>query len=472
MKITIKPTWKQHLAWKILEDKKTTDFLFGGGAGGGKSWLGCEWLISNCLRYPDTTYYIARKTLKNLKRTTLRTFYKVARFHGLKREIDFVYQEQQAVITFPKTSSTIDLLEVKYNPSDPEYEDLGSSEYTSGWIEEAGEVSFDAYDTLKSRIGRQNNDKYGIKGKIFITCNPKKNFLYRVFYLPWKKKELPDGYEFLQSLVRDNPRNEKGYIDNLINIKDPVKRQRLLYGNWEYDDDAGVIMKYENIVDIFTNTIDASEEKYLVGDIARFGRDKTVLKLWRGLEVYKIYVFRKQSTEITKNKIKEIAIDEQIPYSHIIIDEDGIGGGIVDSLDGIVGFTANSRAIKIRDDNKNYKNLKTQCAYCLADRINNHKLAVKVKIVTDLEDVTEESYKESLIQELEQIKEINSDNDDKALKIMSKDEVKENIGRSPDYGDCMIMRMMLELTNIRIENEENNSEELEEEKPLYEDIGI
>ena len=73
--------------------------------------------------------------------------------------------------------SRIDLLDLKYLPSDPFYERYGSVEFTSGWIEEAGEVNFGAYDTLKSRIGRQLNEKYKIQSKLFVTLNPKKKLV-------------------------------------------------------------------------------------------------------------------------------------------------------------------------------------------------------------------------------------------------------------------------------------------------------
>lgn len=475
--ITINPTWKQHLAWQNLEDQETTDFVFGGGAGGGKSWLGCEWLISMCLRFPDTRYFIARKTLKILKRTTLRTFFKVARFHGLKRDVDYIYQEQSAVITFIKTDSTIDLLEVKYNPSDPDYEDLGSSEYTAGWVEEAGEIDFDAYDSLKSRIGRQNNDKYGILGKILLTCNPKKNFLYRMFYKPFMKGILPKGYKFLQSLVDDNPRNEKGYKANLINLKDPIKKQRLLYGRWEYDDTEGAMIKYDAIIDLFTNTVVDDNEKWLTADIARFGADKIVVKLWKGFKVYRIYVWKKQATDVTRDKIKNILAEEKIPYSHAILDEDGIGGGVLDGMEGVHGFIANSLVLPEYDPKTgaeietNYKSLKTQCSYHLADMINNHEIAVEVNIVTDLEEVTVERFKEDLAQELEQIKEANSDSDDKKKQVVAKDKIKEIIGRSPDYSDTMMMRMALKLKNIDPETIIDTTPP-PPEVPLYPSIGL
>ncbi len=159
VKVRVEPTIKQDIAWGVLLDKETEEFLFGGGAGGGKSWLGWEWLIYMANTYPETGWFVARKTLKNLKKTTLRTFFKVCRYHKLKRDVHFKYNEQSAVITFPN-GSWIDLLEVAFNPSDPDYEDLGSAEYTGGWLEEAGEINFGAYDTLSTRIGRQNNDKY------------------------------------------------------------------------------------------------------------------------------------------------------------------------------------------------------------------------------------------------------------------------------------------------------------------------
>ena len=45
----MKLTKKQTKALDALEDKTTTELLFGGGAGGGKSALGCYWQIKNRL---------------------------------------------------------------------------------------------------------------------------------------------------------------------------------------------------------------------------------------------------------------------------------------------------------------------------------------------------------------------------------------------------------------------------------------
>lgn len=449
MDITIEPTYKQHLAWEILNDSTTDEFLFGGGAGGGKSWVGCEWLISMCLRYPGTRYFIARKKLTVLKKTTLITFFKVCKKHGLKKNVHFRYREQQSLIEFIKEGSTIDIMEVDFKPSDPDYEDLGSSEYTAGWIEEAGEIHFGAFDTLSSRIGRQMNDKYGIHAKLLLTCNPKKNWLYKYFYKPWKDKELPENRKFLQSLVDDNPKNESGYKQKLLNLKNKSKKERLLRGNWEYDDDPAVLINFEAIADLFSNSIVETEDKYITLDVARFGDDLCVLKCWKGLKVYKVKIRRKQGIDATAQWLRDTAREEKIPYSHIVVDEDGIGGGVVDLVQGVRGFVANSSPLedmrypneyyeKEKVEKPNYKTLKAQCSYMLADEVNNRRMAVIPDSIEYDEDI---DYEDLLTEDLEQVRAKDVDNDGK-LDIVSKDEVKENIGRSPDFGDNLIMRMI------------------------------
>jgi len=326
------------------------------------------------------------------------------------------------------------------------YERLGSLEYTDGWVEEAGEVPFMAIDILQSRIGRHKNEEFGIKPDTLYTYNPNKGWVYRV-YKQWKDGVLPKDIVFIQSLYKDNPYTAKIYGEQLNKIKDLAMRARLKEGSFEYDADPTRLMETDAIVDLFTNSVPEGE-KYLISDVARFGVDKTVVYLFNGLRLYGIRVYQKQGLDVSAQKMRDIARDERIPYSHCLVDEDGVGGGIVDINSGFKGFVANSVPLNnpINDEKENYANLRCQCSYKLAEKVNNHEIAINVKpeqFKSEVPGLTYENFKEYLCEELECIKTKDKDKDTK-LKIISKEEVKELIGRSPDFSDTLMMRMFFE----------------------------
>ena len=158
--ISIKPTLKQQEMWNKLKDHATQFLLFGGGAGGGKSWIGCEWELLMCIAYPGTKWFIGRNELKRLMASTFITFKKVCTLHKIPNSC-WKLNSQYNYIEF-WNGSRIDLIDVAYKPSDPLYERFGSVEYTGGWLEEVGEIKAKAFDVLKSRIGRHLNDKYNL----------------------------------------------------------------------------------------------------------------------------------------------------------------------------------------------------------------------------------------------------------------------------------------------------------------------
>lgn len=439
----IKPTKKQHEAYQALDFMDWIRVVFfGGGAGGGKSWTGCEWETKQCLLYPESKWFVGRETLTDLMSSTFITFNKVWRHHQIPQGY-YKFNGKYNFIEF-YNGSRIDFLDLRFLPSDPLYERYGSLEYTGGWIEEAGQIHFGAFDTLNTRIGRHLNDKYGLVPKMFISANPKKNWLYPMFYKPWKEGRLPKDLAFIQSLVGDNPYNEKQYIENLKKITNKALRERLLYGNWEYDDDPSALFTYEVIQDLFT-TKASGEGKYLIGDVARKGSDRMVIGYWEGLQLKHIYIFPyeiKKDTTKSSSKIKEIAEQKGVRVSNILLDEDGVGGGCVDILH-CKGFINNSSQIEPEqakyDTSKklNYLNLKSQCYFMLADKAEKGEIGI---------NCDDPATKDLIVQELEQIKEKDMDKDNKKA-VIGKEEIKEAIGRSPDFADMLMMRMYFELNN-------------------------
>lgn len=249
---TIKPTPKQHKAWTYLRDDATSVLFFGGGAGGGKSWLGCEWIITNTYMYPGSKWFIARKELKRLMLSTYVTFKKVLAYHGIPAD-NFHLDGRLNVITNRVTGATIDLLDASWKPmEDPLFERFGSTEYTGGWTEEAPEIKFAGFEVLNSRIGRHLNKELGLlPPKHLVTGNPSKGWAYKIFYRPKKDGTLPREYAFIQSLYSDNPFTAEEYGKQLAMIRDKAQRERLMNGNWEYDDDPAILMDYDSILDMF-----------------------------------------------------------------------------------------------------------------------------------------------------------------------------------------------------------------------------
>ena len=86
---------------------------------------------------------------------------------------------------------------------------------------------------------------------------------------------MPRDRIFIPSLYKDNPFiDHKKYEDNLKRA-DKITKERLLHGNWDYDDDPTKLYEYDDICDLFTNSGE-SGESYLTCDIARLGDDRTV----------------------------------------------------------------------------------------------------------------------------------------------------------------------------------------------------
>lgn len=430
MEINLNPSSKQHEAYLKLNDAITKEVLYGGAAGGGKSWLGCEWLIINCLRYPNTKWFIGREELKRLRSSTFQTLLKVRQHHGMAQDY-WRYQGQDNFIEFPN-GSRIDLLDLQYKPSDPMYERFGSLEYTGGWIEEGGEINFGAYDVLKTRIGRWYNTEYNLLPKLLVTCNPKRNWMYDEFILPYRSKTLPQHQAFIEAYVTDNPYIDKEYIVNLKNIKDESKKERLLHGNWDYDNDPTRIYSDDGLDNLRTNEfIQPTGKTYITCDVARFGADKTVIMVWDGFVVVDIYVADQTGIDEVILTIRQLSNKYNVGRSNVVIDQDGVGGGAVDVLRA-KGFTNNAKAIVNKFKNENYRNLKSQCYFKSASRVNDFGVYLSPIVAN-------KCYKE-LKEELAAIKQDNPDSDENRLGIIKKDKIKESIGRSPDYADCFMMR--------------------------------
>jgi hypothetical protein len=413
-------------------DPNISDIVYGGSKGSGKSFGGVSLIFGDAFIYPETHHFIARKKLNDIRKFTIPTIHEVFGIWGIK-EGHYNFNGTDNFYTL-YNGSKVFLLEAKYLPSDPQYMRFGSMQMTRGMIEEAGEFEKDAKENLHASIGRWKNDKYNLVGKLLQTCNPSKNYLYKDYYKPAKEGSIEPFKKFIQALPQDNKMLDKGYLENLNRILSKNAKERLLKGNWEYDDDPNTLCEYETILAIFTN-VPKKGKKYITADIARLGSDKAVILVWDGFTVIEVVEFATSKLTEIQQAITSLRTKHNIPTIHCLADEDGVGGGVVDNLR-IKGFVNGSKALR----NENYINLQTQCGYYLAGSINAFELSVSAEISP--------RQKEQIIEELEYLKSRDTDADGK-LKLISKQEIKDSIGRSPDYRDALLMRYWFELSPFK-----------------------
>lgn len=434
--LTISPKQKEIL--NALEDDIHTEIFAGGAAGGSKSFTGSLWQVLRRLKYPGSRGFLARARLKSLKDSTLLTFLEVCGKLGLKPDRDYIYNAQQGVIKF-SNGSTEYLKDLFLYPSDPEFVSLGSTEYTDGFIDEMGEITEQAYNIMMSRI-RFKLDEFKLIPKLFMGSNPCKTFVYRDFYKLFRDNKLEDYKAYIPASVYDNPFISDHYIENLKKL-DPVNKARLLDGNWEYDDNPAKLFDYDKIIDIFTNdyVLKSRHQNYISCDVARFGADKTVIVIWNDWHIKKIITMNKSSVPEVVDTIKKACIFFKVPRSNVVVDEDGVGGGVVDYLINCKGFVNGSQSIETQYSRKihNYANLKTQCYFKLAERVKDGQIGCYDDIPNNIKD--------HIIEDLEQVAQKDIDKDGK-IKLIGKEEIKLMIGRSPDYSDALMMRCYFDLT--------------------------
>ena len=400
----------------------------------------CGWNI------PGTRWFIGRNNLKDTRESVVVTWGKVAKAHWFSE-----YKTNDHGIQFHNGSEIIFLDLTFYPQKDPYFERFGSKEFTGGWIEEAGEINFGAFDTLKSRIGRHMNAEHNLTPKILLTCNPKKNWLYKEFYKPWKAGNLTSEKAFIPALPKDNEFLTEDYMEALRSITDKIRRERLLNGNWEYEDDPDALIIYDAIQDAFNNDhVPATGERFITVDAAMQGSDLFRVIAWAGFVAIDHASLPKSGGKEIIDLINSMRKKHGVRPGNVVYDADGVGafiGGSGGFISGAKPFHNGARPLpEIVEDDKtgkkelikkpNYENLKTQCAFHMARRINSGGYWFRA--------ITSPADQEMITEELEQIKERDSDKDG-VIRLKRKEDVKADIGRSPDFSDVVLMREFFEL---------------------------
>lgn len=278
--------------------------------------------------------------------------------------------------------------------------------------------------------------------------------------------DLVKSFTFIPGSIYENKiflKDDPAYLGNLLSMR-PDEKLRLLDGNWKIRTDGLSIVDYLAAEAIFTNFPNVSQlpKKYITCDAARFGRDLCIICVWKDWEVVYTVIYCKSDPHDVVNKIEELRRKFSIMKHNVMVDQDGVGGGTV-KLGQYRGFRGGAAAMKDPETMiiENYRNLKTQCYYRFLERRVNtgqfrynldsqlievyddsklqRHFGMQVKVGTRVQDV-----RVLILDDLRSVKRKDVDLEGK-IQMITKEEQKNILQRSPDFGDTFMMREAFDL---------------------------
>ncbi len=269
--------------------------------------------------------------------------------------------------------------------------------------------------------------------------------------------DLIKSFTFIPGTVYDNKEllsKDPGYLGNLMSLGEE-EQLRLLRGNWKVRQDNSSLFHFDKINDVFSNFIGDKSGRYITCDAARFGRDFCVIMVWQGWEVIHTTVIKLSDVHDIIREMEKLRQKFGVPKSQCLLDQDGVGAAAV-RMGEYKGFSGGDKARKVMGGKENYRNLKTQCYYGLSERVNegdirinvnaqtcyiadDNKFSTKIKVGSKVMDISE-----LIRDDLRAIRRENADSEGK-YQINDKADQKIILGRSPDFGDCLMMRYYFEL---------------------------
>ena len=283
---------------------------------------------------------------------------------------------------------------------------------------------------------------------------------------------MPSNWTFIPALPWDNQHLSKAYIQMLYWMSE-MNKQRLLYGNFEYDETPGRLFEYDKILSWFEKPTESEliEDEFeenpmlermvkekgklpefwynfkMVVDPAREWNDLAMILVFNWLSVEEIVLYWKCSITELEDKCRSLMFKYRIDKKNVIVDEWWVWWGLKDALN-CRWFIAHSSAIQPKKSTKgrdalewvSYNRLRDQCYHLLSQK--QDEVVISLKNVTIINSkLTIEQLKRRIIDDTDAIVQIDIDKD-VPYRVMSKKDLKKKLGRSPDFWDCLVMYML------------------------------
>lgn len=240
---TFKKTARQNDALRMFK-KTAREFLLVGGSRSGKSFVIVFHQLAIAIKYPGSRHLIARYRFNHAKNSIW--------LDTLKKVLKLAYPDIK--VTWRNTDYYLELENgsqvwlAGLDDKDRTEKILGM-EFLTVFLNEASQISYEAYTTLKTRLAQKIADA---KPQLFVDANPpsKKHWMYQVFF-QFNEPETNTGltesrYAKLLMNPKDNSRNiNKEYMATLDSL--PL-RKRKRFRDGEFADDSDCALWTDDLI--------------------------------------------------------------------------------------------------------------------------------------------------------------------------------------------------------------------------------
>jgi hypothetical protein len=361
---------------------------------------------------------MGRKQATDFTSTTLQTWQDIIP--------DDMYQIKGASDKHPKHILIAGTVAIDFGGLDKQ-EDINkfnSAEYITISVDQAEETTRDEVSFLRaSRRYRFRGQKFDYKG--LFTANPAQCWLKEDFIVAPRP-----GVKFIQALPSDNPHLPESYLQTLRESfgHRPEMLEAYLHGSWDALEGADQIIK-----DSWIRTAQVMKLPSLacrprvVCDPARFGDDETVIYYGETTGILEQKIMGQSSTVQVASDLMDISASHN--NCPIVVEEDGVGGGVIDNLNAKNKSPLIFRASGKANNNERYGNQRAEAWFGMGKRFADGKVEFKHKGMSR-NDLT------ALIHQLT-IPRYRVKNG--RIYTESKDDIKKRLGNSPDRGDAYML---------------------------------
>ena len=383
-----------------------------GGRGSGKSYFFADKLIRRFLANPDTQWVCFREVQKSISKSSKKLIEDRIYQFGLHDYFEILQTEIRSKLGKGEI--------IFQGLQDHTVDSIKSLEGFDGcWVEEAQTITQHSLDLLTPTFRKDLSE-------IWFSWNPRLRTDAVEKLFKSKKNSMLVHIDY-----KDNP-----FVSKIINdeakemyLDDPEKYNHIYLGGY-VDTTGNKLFSYKDIDRAMNRKQPATGATIIGCDVARYGDDSTVLCVRSGLWVKSILQKKQMAVTEVADWAGHIADIGQADA--IAVDTIGLGAGVHDillrkgyfSIDANFGFRAS--------DDKRYINKRAESYFKLAK-------AFKAGLAIPQND--------QLMEELLTVEYEFNDGNGK-LKIISKDKIKEMLGRSPDLADALALTYFTDVLGI------------------------